>query len=365
VNYFARNTLLIAGLWLWLLLPGCARADPAMIGPTAVAPTAVALTPLASPVATLPAASPPPLPSPSATAPATPTPTSTPIPTATLTATSTPTPAPTLTSAPTPLRFAVIGDYGQVGQPAQDVSDLVRSRQPEFIITTGDNNYPSGAAETIDDNIGQYYGEFIYPYRGRYGHGAGVNRFFPSLGNHDYHPVAGIQPYLDYFSLPGNGRYYDFIWGPVHFFALNSDWREPDGIHRNSAQAIWLREALAASTAPWRLVYMHVPPYSSGWHGSAEVMQWPFAEWGASAVLAGHDHTYERLLVDGIPYFVNGLGGHPARYAFTAAVEGSQEFFNDDYGAMLVEATETQITFHFITRSGELIDSSTLTRPAR
>jgi tartrate-resistant acid phosphatase type 5 len=243
------------------------------------------------------------------------------------------------------------------------VSGLVKSWQPEFIITTGDNNYPSGATETTDDNIGQYYGEFIYPYQGRYGQGAGVNRFFPSLGNHDYHPEAGIQPYLDYFDLPGNGRYYDFVWGPVHFFALNSDWREPDGIHRNSTQAAWLQESLAASTAPWRLVYMHVPPYSSGWHGSAAHMQWPFAEWGASAVLAGHDHTYERLLVDGIPYFVNGLGGHPARYPFTAAVEGSQLFFNQDYGAMLVEATETEITFQFITRAGEVMDSATLARP--
>ena len=24
-------------------------------------------------------------------------------------------------------------------------------------------------------------------------------------------------PYLDYFTLPGNERYYDFTWGPVHF----------------------------------------------------------------------------------------------------------------------------------------------------
>jgi hypothetical protein len=24
-------------------------------------------------------------------------------------------------------------------------------------------------------------------------------------------------------------------------------------------------------------------------------MQWPFAEWGADLVLAGHDHSYERV----------------------------------------------------------------------
>jgi hypothetical protein len=106
-------------------------------------------------------------------------------------------------------------------------------------------------------------------------------------------------------------------------------------------------------------------PHSSGWHGSAEVVQGPFAQWGASAVLAGHDHPYERLLIDGIPYFVNGLGGHPARYPFTATVKGSQLYFNEDYGAMRVEATDSEITFQFITRAGELIDAATFTRPDR
>jgi tartrate-resistant acid phosphatase type 5 len=153
------------------------------------------------------------------------------------------------------------------------------------------------------------------------------------------------------------------VWGPLHLFALNSDYREPDGHHQNSTQAMWLRDGLAASVAPWKLVYMHVPPYSSGLHGSAAVMQWPYAEWGATAVLAGHDHTYERLLIDGFPYFVNGLGGYPARYPFGSEVEGSQIFFNEDYGAMLVEATETTMTFQFITRTGAVIDTYQLTRP--
>ena len=37
--------------------------------------------------------------------------------------------------------------------------------------------------------------------------------------------------------------------------------------------------------------------------------QWPYGEWGADAVLAGHDHTYERLFINGVTYFVNGMGG--------------------------------------------------------
>jgi hypothetical protein len=62
------------------------------------------------------------------------------------------------------VRFAVIGDYGLASQPEADVANLVRGWNPDLIITTGDNNYPLGAQSTIDQNIGQYYYDFIYPY---------------------------------------------------------------------------------------------------------------------------------------------------------------------------------------------------------
>ena len=39
-------------------------------------------------------------------------------------------------------------------------------------------------------------------------------------------------------------------------------------------------------------------------------MRWPFQAWGASAVVAGHAHSYERIMIAGFPYFVNGAGGH-------------------------------------------------------
>jgi hypothetical protein len=236
----------------------------------------------------------------------------------------------------------------------------VKSWQPDFIITTGDNNYPSGSRETIDAAIGQFYHEYIYPYQGDYGEGAEENRFFPTLGNHDWMSDRA-QPYLDYFELPGNERYYEYTWGPVHFFALDSDSNEPDGVGRSTAQALWLQERLAASTAPWKIVYMHHPPYSSGTHGSVTWMRWPFGDWGATAVLSGHDHTYERLLMDGIPYFINGVGGG-AIYSFVDVLEGSQFRYNDGYGAMRVTATSSDLRFEFITLAEEVIDVYEISR---
>lgn len=269
----------------------------------------------------------------------------------------------TSTATPTEeiVRFAVIGDFGGGGVPEADVAALVLSWQPELILTTGDNNYPSGSADTIDFNIGQFYHTYVFPYSGRFGPGAQVNRFFPTLGNHDWNTDLA-QPYLDYFTLPGNERYYDFVWGGVHFFALDSDPREPDGVTSTSKQAIWLKERLAASKTPWQIIYFHAPPYSSGLHGSAEWMRWPFATWDADAVLAGHDHTYERIHRDGIVYFVNGLGGG-SRYPFSRVVGGSQVRYNLDYGAQLVEAHPAYLYFQFFNRLGEMIDEFTLHQP--
>ncbi len=253
------------------------------------------------------------------------------------------------------MRIAVIGDFGLAGKAEGDVANLIKSWQPDYILTTGDNNYPTGSYESIDTNIGQYFHEYISPYNGSYGVGAVENRFYPTLGNHDY-DTDNAQPYFDYFTLPGNERYYDVILGPVHVFAMNSDWREPDGVGRSSIQAQWLKAGLVSSTSPWKLVVFHAAPYSSGWQGSTDWMRWPFQEWGATAVLAGHDHLYERLDINGFPYFTNGLGGG-AIYNIKDPIPGSQVRYNGDYGAMLILADENEITFQFINRSGKVIDT--------
>ncbi|MBT8249915.1 MAG: metallophosphoesterase, partial [Acidimicrobiia bacterium] len=212
---------------------------------------------------------------------------------------------------------AVIGDYGSGCCEEGDVANLIGTLDPDIIVTTGDNRYVNG----IDYAIGQFYAPYIGNYQGTYGAGAPLNRFFPAIGNHEYSEFGGIDVYLDYFTLPGGGRvssdssgterYYDYVVGPVHFFVVNSDSDEPDGVTASSVQAQWLQSALAASTAPWQVVYMHHPPYSSGQrHGPSVELQWPFDQWGGDAVLAGHDHIYERIVKGDLPYFVVGVSGN-------------------------------------------------------
>lgn len=255
------------------------------------------------------------------------------------------------------ITFAVIGDYGGDTDGELAVSKLVKSWNPDFIITVGDNNYESGEAETIDKNIGKYYQEYIGNYMGSFGTGSSVNKFFPSLGNHDWYSMTGATPYLDYFTLPGNERYYDFVKGPVHFFVIDSDGNEPDGITSTSKQAEWLMSGLSASTSKFKVVYFHHPPFSSGEHGNTVELDWPFKDWGADIVLCGHEHDYERLIVDGFPYLIVGTGGRSLR-EFKAILDTSQFRYSADYGALLVKASNSNLTlsFYSVGKGGTLID---------
>lgn len=268
-----------------------------------------------------------------------------------------------------PITVGVIGDFGSDNIPTRQVAKLVKSWQPHFVLTLGDNNYPVGSAATIDRHIGQFYHEFIGGYQGRYGAGSLTNRFFPCLGNHDW-ATPKAQPYLDYFTLPGNERYYAFTRGAVEFFCLDSDKNEPDGTSPDSPQGQWLQQQLTNSTATWKLVYFHHAPLSSGAiHGTHTKetlrMNWPFHRWGADAVLAGHDHVYERIHTNGIVYFVNGLGGDSKDKFHTTPVAGSVVRYSTDYGAMRIDASTNYMLFRFFSRHGQQIDSLRLVPKAR
>ena len=258
-----------------------------------------------------------------------------------------PTPSATPTSifTPTPLppgtivRFAVIGDYGFGDADEGIVAAMVAGWNPDFIITTGDNNYPDGALATMDDNVGQFYSSFIGDYQGSYGIGSPINRFWPSLGNHDWNDISCNSSgctggHFDYFTLPGNERYYNVDYGLVGLFGVNSNSGEPDGNSETSTQAQWIQQELSASTACFNIVYFHHPAYSSG--SNRQAMRWPFTPWEADAVMAGHVHSYERLEVDGIPHFVVGSSHRT--------------------GALLVTATTSGITYQYFKVPGELND---------
>lgn len=262
------------------------------------------------------------------------------------------------------IRFAAVGDYWNEAN-TQAVADLVASWNPDFVITVGDNTYTVSATTVAWDNeVGQFYGQYIkYPFgsTSAYQPGPAVNQFFPALGNHDWD--ADTSGWNNYFELPNNERYYQFVQGPVHFFVIDSDSREPGGITSGSVQGQWLQTQLAASTSPWKIVYFHHPPYTSAARGNNTALQWPFQVWGADAVLSGHEHHYERIMKDGFPYIVCGMGGRSLS-GFSTVEPGSVVRYNANYGAMLIEANDDTLTLKSYSiaggAGGTLIDTYTI-----
>ena len=248
------------------------------------------------------------------------------------------------------IKFAVVADVGNTAGSAA-VANLTRSQNAQFIVMPGDLCYD---AQPIAAQLNTNYSAE-----------KSAGKLFPALGNHEFtDPCGGSKAsgYLAYFNLPNNERYYDFVKGPVHFFAVNS-YSEPDGVKPNSKQGRWLKRALAASKAPWKIVFFHHPSYSSGYHRSSTYMRWPFEQWGADAVLNGHDHDYERVLQDEdrdgvkLPYFVSGLGGK-SRRPFGAAIAGSVVRYAAADGALFVTASATAMNFEFRNTAGAVIDRS-------
>ncbi len=264
--------------------------------------------------------------------------------------------APQLVGAQSQTVFGVVGDYGKNNGPEGRVANLIRSWNPEFVATTGDNVYTGVNAQTtevLQAKVGNFYGQFI------------DNRtFFPALGNHDWgHPGTPMLAcdingcfgaWNDYFKLPGNGRYYDVRKGNVHLFVLDDYYLEPDGNKVDSKQAQWLRTAAAASDAPWKIVTHHFGGYGS--FGQFNAFRWPFEQWGIDAVFSGHHHVYERLKIGNIPYIITGTGGAGLNRGAPWTHPDRKSLHLLRYGALRGKATPTAMTIEMIDADGVILD---------
>ena len=129
--------------------------------------------------------------------------------------------------------------------------------------------------------------------------------FFATPGNHEYLTdnaapfLAGHVAAVCGVPSQDTGRYYSFDWGDAHFASIDSNLLStPDASARMLA---WLDADLAATGKYWKIVFMHHPPYPTGFHlGDALCVQvqqnvTPIVEnRGVQLVLAGHEHGYER-----------------------------------------------------------------------
>jgi 3',5'-cyclic AMP phosphodiesterase CpdA len=186
------------------------------------------------------------------------------------------------------------------------------------------------------------------------------------VGNHELsekgiaaeEAAAEIQAQLQRLGKPNN--YYKAAHGPVDFFMIDSS--SPQATGQGGAEQIaWLKQALAESTATWKVAALHHPPYTSGVRGSnmvvRDALEPIFVEGGVDIVFTGHDHHYERTHPQrGIVYVVSGAGCKLSRVRpseFTALATSELQF-------MLVEADRTSMEVRCIGVEGQTIDAFVL-----
>lgn len=250
------------------------------------------------------------------------------------------------------LKFAVLGDFGTGDREQYQLADQMaklHQRFPfELVILVGDNLY--GGERAAD-----FRRKFEIPYKPLLD--AGV-KFYASLGNHD----ARNQRFYKLFNMDGK-LYYTFNAPKqdVRFFALETTYAEPE-------QIAWIEKELKASNDDWKIPFFHHPLYSSGErHGSDARLRTNleplFVQQGVSVVFTGHDHFYERVKPQkGIAYFVVGSGGKLRKGNIDSTSGITASGFDRDLTFLAAEIFEDVLTFNAISRTGQVVDSGTITR---
>ena len=130
---------------------------------------------------------------------------------------------------------------------------------------------------------------------------------FFSRGNHETRG-AEATTYSDYFPTTTGAPYYTFSDGPALFIVLDGGEDKPDSdieyhdlvrydTYREK-EAKWLKSVVESEqfkAATVKIVIIHIPPKSSGWHGEAEIARLfvPILnQAGIDAMFCGHIHKF-------------------------------------------------------------------------
>lgn len=194
---------------------------------------------------------------------------------------------------------------------------------------------------------------------------------YSCLGNHE----DNGSWYYDFFAYPAPRNYYSFDYGDVHFVCLDStDFIKPESyphsqgeLRPGNAQYDFLVQDLKSSSARWKIVFFHYPPYVSGGYEVEELRQLcPILEkYGVDLVFNSHTIVYERShpiranqlsLEDGIVYIVAGGAGAmpewllPKREWFTSQSLAIPHFVQ-------VVVTPDSLAIRAIDEEGRLFDT--------
>lgn len=190
------------------------------------------------------------------------------------------------------LNFYVLGDsQGYNGGLAQVVTSA-NENQPDFVFHCGDLT-PFGQENQYADVI-DVIDDLSVP-------------FYTTAGNHDIR-------------LGGNHRYemlfgpstYSFDFGPAHFSVINTSTGTI-----SDQELTWLEDNLVQSSAEWKVVFTHIPPFDPRQgenhtlhdQSAGERLMSILESNGVNAFFAGHIHMFNLTTLNGVLYAISGGAG--------------------------------------------------------
>ena len=171
--------------------------------------------------------------------------------------------------------FLVFGDTGTGSEEQLKVRNAminyINQNGVDFILHTGDVVYPNGEPWLYDSRYFNVYRDII-------------KKVFVFLtpGNHDYYYDGRGTGYFSNFYLPSNNwdgteEYYSFTWGNAFIISLNITGFV--SYTPESKQYKWLIKELSSEEAQrktWRIVFFHIPPFSTTRFYDPEVIRFLF-----------------------------------------------------------------------------------------
>ncbi|HLE95748.1 MAG TPA: metallophosphoesterase family protein [Candidatus Thermoplasmatota archaeon] len=285
-------------------------------------------------------------------------------------------------------RVAFLGDQGVTDVSARTVDRLV-AEAPEAVFHAGDVAYGEGNPIVWD----QWF-EMVEPV-------AASVPWMPALGNHETYFVAPTGAIGDFveafrtapnpevdafrlrFALPANELWWSRDVGPVHVVALDTFYSV---FAEGSAEAVWLaKDLLDHADAPWTIVFLHEPPYSSNSHRSSVVLRAALAPLleagGVDVLVSAHDHGYERtwpLLGDegvvstaepyvagnGVVYLVTGGGGESLYDDWEEPQPAWSAARASEHHVTVLDATREALLVRAVKPDGSLLDEFRLEKTA-
>lgn len=231
-----------------------------------------------------------------------------------------------------PIRFIIVGDAGTGGEDNVAVVRVAAAQGPAFTVSTGDNVASIAAPVLFDQAI-------FRPMRPLLAQGP----LLGVLGDHDT-LWRGGRPLAQALGWPGNGDRSIQRYGPLAFITL--------GVEADASDLPFLRSALARTRdAEARWVVVHRPV-------EARNPILPVArQAGVAGVLLGHNHRYERRVVDGVLCLTVGTGGAPRSDGDDFTPESPDALVSiAQFGALRADYARGFTDYAFIGADGAVLD---------